>query len=312
MIITHHPIAPLAAYIDAIWFTSRDSLPHTRERGLPTGRVDIVIPLLQDSIVRFDGVDSSEARHFRGAVVSGAHDRFVVRGMGGASSVIGVNFKPGGAAIFFGGALRLFGNQTILLDDVWGPAARDLRQRLQAALQPSQKIRILERELLSRLSGARPDDRMVTWAVHALELNPSAARITAVQRASDCSPQQFIRRFAGTVGITPKRYARVLRFNTLLLRLARVGPRDWANVAAEAGYFDQSHLIHEFRQMAGITPASYEPLHIGQPTHVPILSMAHRTSRRKNLQYPGRGGDYHGLDHPVEVRAHDDPTNRNP
>jgi AraC-like DNA-binding protein len=279
MIITHRPTAPLATYVDAIWFTSRDALSHTRERGLPTGRVAIVIPLLQDSIVRFDDVDSSDACHFRGAVVSGAHDRFVVRGMGGASSVIGVNFKPGGAASFFGGALTQLGNQTILLDDVWGAAARDLRQRVQAALQASQKIRILEGELLARLLRARPADRMVTWALHALELNPSAARIGSVQRASDCSPQQFIRRFAGTVGITPKRYARVLRFNALLRRLARVGPRDWANVAAEAGYFDQSHLIHEFRQLAGITPASYEPLHIDQPTHVPILSIAQRTSK---------------------------------
>jgi AraC-like DNA-binding protein len=278
MIITHRPTAPLATYVDAIWFTSRDSLSHSRERSLPTGRVDIVIPLLQDSIVRFDDVDSSDAHYFRGAVVSGAHDRFVVRGMDGASSVIGVHFKPGGAAIFFDGALRHFGNQTILLDDVWGAAARDLRQRLQAAPHASQKIRILEGELLSRLSGTRPVDKMVTWALHALELNPSAARITDVQRASDCSPQQFIRRFAGTVGITPKRYARVLRFNTLLPRLARVGPRDWANVAAEAGYFDQSHLIHEFRQLAGITPASYEPLHVDQPTHVPVVSIAHRPS----------------------------------
>jgi AraC-like DNA-binding protein len=287
MIITHRPTVPLATYVEAIWFTSRDALPHTRERGLPTGRVDIVIPLLQDSIVRFDDVDSSDARHFRGAVVSGAQDRFVVRGMGGASSVIGVHFKPGGAAIFFGGALRQFANQTLLLEDVWGVAARDLRQRLQAALQASQKIRILEGELLSRLSGARSVDRMVTWALHVLEVNPSAARITAVQRASGCSPQQFIRRFAGTVGITPKRYARVLRFNTLLPRLARVGPRDWANVAAEAGYFDQSHLIHEFRQLAGMTPASYEPLHVGQPTHVPILSIAQRTRSAEKSPIPG-------------------------
>jgi AraC-like DNA-binding protein len=281
MIITHHPTAPLATYVDAIWFTSRDSLPHTQERGLPTGRVDIVIPLLQDSIVRFDDVGSSDARHFRGAVVSGAHDRFVVRGMGGASSVIGVHFKPGGAAIFFDGALRQFGNQTILLDDVWGATARELRQRLQGALRASQKIRILEGELLSRLLRARPADKMVTWAVRALELNPSTARITAVQRASNCSPQQFIHRFAGTVGITPKRYARVLRFNSLLPRLARVGPRDWANVAAEAGYFDQSHLIHEFRQLAGITPGSYHPVHVGQPTHVPILSIAPGTGSTK-------------------------------
>jgi AraC-like DNA-binding protein len=271
MIVIHRPSAPLATCVDKIWFTSRDSLPHFRERSLPTGRVDIVIPLLQDSIVRFDRVDSADARHFLGAVVSGAHDHFAVRGMGGASSVIGVNFKPGGAAPFFGAALRQFSNQTILLDEMWGTAAFDLRQRLQAVPQASQKIQIVEGELMSRLLGARPVDRMVTWALQALDLNPSAARITGVQCASGCSPQQFIRRFTEAVGITPKRYARVLRFNALLPRLARLGPRDWANAAAEGGYFDQSHLIHEFSRLAGITPAAYEPLHVSQPTHVPIL-----------------------------------------
>jgi AraC-like DNA-binding protein len=232
--------------------------------------------LLQDSIVRFDQVDASDARHFRGAVVSGAHDRIAVRGMGGASSVIGVHFKPGGAATFFDPALRQFGNQTILLDEVWGKAAHVLRQQLQDEPLASQKIRILEAELLSQLLGTRPFDRMVAWAISAFELNPSAARITAVQRASGVSPQVFIRRFAETVGITPKRYARVLRFNALLPRLARAGPRDWADVAAEGGYFDQSHLIHEFRQLAGITPAEYKPLHISQPTHVPILPLRPR------------------------------------
>lgn len=247
MMVTHRPTTPLSTYVDTIWFASRDALPHTRERSLPTGRVDIIVPLLQESIVRFDRVDASDARHFRGAVVSGTHDRIAVRGMGGASSVIGVHFKPGGAATCFGPTLRQFGNQTILLDEVWGTAAHDLRQQLQDAPQASQTIRILEAELLSRLLGARPIDRMVAWAVSAFELNPSAARIATAQRASSVSPQLFIRRFAESVGITPKRYARVLRFNALLPRLARVGPRDWADVAAEGGYFDQSHLIHEFR-----------------------------------------------------------------
>ena len=286
MMVTHRPTGLLSTYVDTIWYASRDALPHTRERSLPTGRVDIVIPLLQDSIVRFDRVDASDARHFRGAVVSGAHDRFAVRGVGGASSVIGVHFKPGGAAIFFGPALRQIANQTILLDEVWGAAARDLRQSLQAVPQASQKIRFLEGELLMRLSGARPVDKMVASALYALELNPSAARITAVQRASNCSPQQFIRRFAEAVGITPKRYARVLRFNTVLPRLARVGPRDWADVAAEGGYFDQSHLIHEFSELAGITPGSYKPLHVSQPTHVPVLPLPPRTIGAKKSTIP--------------------------
>ena len=139
MLVMHRPGGALAAHVESIWFSARPALPHSRERSLPTGRVDIVIPLLQDSVVRFDGVDSAEAIHFRGAVVSGAHDRYAVRGMAGASSVAGVHFKPGGAAAFFGAALPDLRNRTVLLDALWGPAADRLRERLQGCDRRSSK-----------------------------------------------------------------------------------------------------------------------------------------------------------------------------
>jgi AraC-like DNA-binding protein len=285
MLVRHRPAAPLASHVDMLWFASREALPHSRERGLPSGRVDIVIPLLQDGVLRFDSVDSPMPRHLRGAVVSGAHDRVVVRGMGGASSVIGVHFRPGGAAAFFAGALGELHNQTVLLEDAWGPPARELRERLQAAPQIAQKFRILEDALLSRLSAAPPADAMVMQALRMLAQDPAAARITAVQRAAACSPQPFIRRFEAAVGLTPKRYARVLRFNALLSRLVRVGPRDWAQLAAEGGYFDQSHLSHEFKRLAGLTPVAYVPVGADQPTHVAVADGV-----QKNLQYTARQG----------------------
>jgi AraC-like DNA-binding protein len=271
MFVRHRPAAPLASHVDALWFASRGALLHRRERGLPTARADIVIPLLQDSILRYDSVDAVQVRQWRGAVVSGAHDRFVVRGMGGASSVIGVHFRPGGAAAFFGGALRELRNQTVLLEDLWGPAARELRERLQAAPLVAQKFRLLEDALLSRLLAAPPADAMVMQALRTLARDASVVRIDAVRSASNCSAPQFIRRFDASVGVTPKRYARVLRFNALLPRLVRVGPRDWAQLAVEGGYFDQSHLIHEFERLAGLTPGAYAPVRADQPTHVAIV-----------------------------------------
>jgi AraC-like DNA-binding protein len=255
------------------WFAARAALPHRRERGLPSGRVDIVVPLLQDSVLRFDSVDAATPRRLHGAVVSGAHDRYFVRGTGGPSSVIGVHFSPGGAAAFFGGALGELRNQTVLLEDLWGPSARELRERLQAAPQVAQKLRILEDALLSRLAEAPPADALVARALRLLEQDPAAARSADVRRAAHCSPQPFIRRFEAAVGLTPKRYARVLRFNALLSRLVRVGPRDWAQLAAEGGYFDQSHLSHEFKRLAGLTPAAYVPIGADQPTHVAIADL---------------------------------------
>ncbi len=295
MLVTHRPLAPLAAHVESIWFVAREALPHSRERALPTGRVDIVIPLLQDSVVRFDSVAASQAQHYHGAVVGGAHSRFTVRGMGGASAVIGVHFKPGGAAAFFGGALRELRDRTVLLDAVWGPTVRELRERLQGAASVRLRFHLIEQALLARLRAARPADAMVVRALYRLAQDPAAARIAAVQQASNCSPAQFIRRFDAAVGLTPKTYARVLRFNAILPRIGLAGGCNWAQLAAEGGYFDQSHLIHEFKHLAGITPAAYRPAQAGQPNHVAIhaaqraeLRPERQARARKNLQYPGQ------------------------
>ena len=233
--------------------------------------MDIVIPLLQDSLVRFDNLDGTEPTHLRGGIVSGSHDRFVVRGTATASTVIGVHFRPGGAAALFGGAVGELRNRTVLLDVLWGQPARDLRERLQSTRPLSKRFRIMEEALLARLGAAPQADPLVVQALRTLQRNPSVARIEAVQRASCCSPAQFIRRFNAAVGLTPKRYARVLRFNNMLSDVARVGPREWAGVAADAGYCDQSHLIHEFKRFAGVTPSTYIPLSTEQPTHLPIV-----------------------------------------
>jgi AraC-like DNA-binding protein len=154
--------------------------------------------------------------------------------------VIGVHFRPGGAAPFFAGALSALHNRTELLDALWGPAAAALRERLQHAPTLAQRFRLVEDALLAHGPTAYPLDGRVLQAVQMLGRDPSVARVDSVQRASGYSPQQFIRRFDSLVGITPKRF------------------------------YDQSHLIHEFRLLAGITPARYVPAQSDQPSHVPL------------------------------------------
>jgi AraC-like DNA-binding protein len=272
MFLSQRPAAPLAAHVDCLWYSARGVLPHTRERCLPTGCADIVVPLLQDHLVRYDDAQGAAARHLRGAIVQGAFDRFGVRGTEGPSAVIGVHFRPGGAAAFFGAALPELRNRTELLEDLWGPAARTLRERLQAAPSPRQALRLMQDHLLQRLTTAPPPDPLVAFAVTAFGQDPGAARVAPVQRASRSTPAQFIRRFEQAVGLTPKRYARVLRLGELLPTLARCGPRDWAQLAANGGYADQSHLIREFRLLTGLAPCAYRPVRGDQPTHVALLS----------------------------------------
>jgi AraC-like DNA-binding protein len=278
MFVSRRPVAPLAAFVDTLWASERAAMPHARERNLPTGCVDIVIPLLAGQrITRFTGVDDLSGDSFSGGVVQGAQDRSHQRETHGASAVVGVHFKPGGAAVFFGGALPELRNRTVPLDALWGPGARYLREELQATIGPHARLRRLESFLMSRLQQAAPADAMAFAALHALGQQPAAALIEPVQRASGCSPAQFIARFEQTVGLTPKRYARVLRFHALIERVALRRPDDWAQAAVEAGYADQSHLIHEFKRLAGITPRAYLPIAPNHPTHVAVVEKISNT-----------------------------------
>ncbi len=270
MFLRKRPCGPLAAHVESLWYSERGALPHTRERSLPSGCADIVVPLLQDHLIRYDGEKESRARRLRGAVVQGPSDRFGVRGTEGPSAVIGVHFTPGGAAAFFGGALPALRSRTELLEDVWGPAVRTLREQLQAAGPPQRALQLLHDHLVLRLRDAEPPDPLAAYAVEAFRRDPTLARVGPVQRETGCTPSQFIRRFEQAVGLTPKRYARVLRFGTLLPTLVRCGPRDWAQIAAGGGYFDQAHLIREFRQLAGMAPGAYAPVQADQPTHVAL------------------------------------------
>jgi AraC-like DNA-binding protein len=270
MLLRQRPAAPLALYVDSLWYSERGVLPHTRERCLPTGCADIVVPLLQDHLIRYDREQDLHARRLRGAIVQGPFDRFGVRGTEGPSAVVGVHFTPGGAAAFFGDVLPGLRNRTELLEDLWGTAACELRERLQAATSPQRALQLLHGHLLQRLRNAAPPDPLAAFAIEAFRRDPARARVEPVQRDSGCTPAQFIRRFEQAVGLTPKRYARVLRLGVLLPSLVRCGPRDWAQTAAGAGYFDQSHLIREFRQLAGMAPGSYAPVRVDQPTHVAL------------------------------------------
>ena len=275
MLIQRVPAPPLDAFVALLWASERGALPHARERKLPTGCVDIVIPLHEHAeITRFAAAGDDSGEVFRAAIVQGAHDRAIVRGTGGPSSVVGVHFRPGGAAALLGGALPGLRNRTVALDDVWGAGAHRLREGLQQTPDVHERLRRLEQHLLLRLAGASPDP----WITAVLRaFRGDAPTVAAVQRASGLSPPTFIARFEQATGLTPKRFLRVRRFHALLRRVAASPSPDWAQVALDAGYSDQPHLIREFGRLAGVTPSAYRPVSAAQPEHMALEKRPRRT-----------------------------------
>ena len=277
------PAPPLDLCVQYLWAAERGALPHARERCLPSGRADMVIPLLQTHLVRYTDEHDLDGRRLRGGVLQGARDSCFVRGGTDLpSSVVGVHFRPGGAALLAGVPMHELANDSVTLADLWGaPAADELHERLLGQPTLAAQLQGLERSLTQRLlSATYPLDVAMLAAAHRFDAQPALARVAAVRVASGLSAQRFITRFRAAVGLSPKRYCRVRRFQAVLNVAARGGRIDWAQVALDSGYSDQPHLVHEFRRFAGMAPSTYRPLAPDHQNHVALAAPEEKSTRQ--------------------------------
>ncbi len=251
---TPHPA--LAPYIERIWYATDAGALHRRERRLPTGAVQLLVNLADDRLSWYDG----EGRHgVSGAGLGAVMPRAVDIDIGEQRAVLGVSFRPGGAAAFVGDPS--LDAPVVDLNEVW-PRAADLRDRLLDAPHPLETI---EAFLLDATRNALP---LHPYVAHAARVLASGRRVADVADMLGTTTGSLHRRFRGAVGLSPKQYARVARLQRLLGSLVHGGSHDWAGLAATHGWYDQSHLVHDFADLTGMTPAAYRPRHSAWSNHV--------------------------------------------
>ena len=220
------PRSPLRDYVRCIW-TMR-SPGGGVERVLPDGSCEIV--LNRGDPFRHEG------RVQPRAMVVGQMPRFMEIEPAGAVDLIGIRFRPGG----------LFPFLRAPMSDLTGGWA-DLRDVDRALVRDLEGARGPEEALLARL---RPADGPVRAAVAAIERGEP--RIGRIARGLGLHPRRLERMFLREVGVAPKLLARVVRFQGVLR-----GSGDWATVAQACGYYDQAHLIRDFKEFAGEPPTAY-------------------------------------------------------
>ena len=117
----------------------------------------------------------------------------------------------------------------------------------------------------------RTATRAVSMALETFDRTGGAARVHDVSCRLGLSQRRFIQLFAAEVGLTPKLYCRIRRFQRARELVRNVEAPDWTRVAFDCGYFDQSHLIRDFHAFSGLSPESYlrqSREHV-LPNHVP-------------------------------------------
>jgi AraC-like DNA-binding protein len=254
------PCPPLRPYVRCIWVLEDLGArgPGAPDRILPDGCVEMVLHYGDRFLRHRDGVAPSVQPR---SVVVGQITRFLVIQAGGAVGMIGVRFEPGGASAFFRPPMAELRGRTLEVSELWGVAGRELEARVHEAADDRERIALVEDALLRRLAAHAPRPSAVDVAVDAIVRTGGRVTVADLAARLGVGRRRLERGFAARVGVPPKLLCRLVRFQRVFAALesgARpAGPSRWATVALECGYYDQAHLIRDFRAFAGQSPTRY-------------------------------------------------------
>ena len=267
--VEHRPAPALASCIRMLWYCRAPGLPHARERVLPTGQMQIILNLAGETLTECSSGYSMEvpatARPLAAAIVAGPRRTYELVDTRDLAELVGVLFHPGGAAPFLRESASAFFEQSIALDDI--VPFTNLRCRLHTLKSPPRKLLALEDWLLGRIAGRQPLGRRHE-VVAALDLlGRRSVRETA------CSLSMSERRlhgmFQSEVGLSPKLWSRIHRFQHALHHLHTGAEPRWEQLALACGFYDQAHFCNEFHAFSGINPSAYACAQLLWKNHVP-------------------------------------------
>lgn len=264
------PSPPLDRFIASIWCCESAQRPFALERVLPSGAAQIIVNLREDRTRMYDPATGAVAES-SGTVLAGVCTRFGIIDTAEQECVAGVSFRPGGITPFFSVPAYELCDADIPIEFLWSRArAARLREQLLAAPTLTAKLDIMDRTMLEAWQ-SRAVDPAIAFALENLAGLPDTSHIPAIAGRIGLSPKRLVERFKAAVGIAPKRYCRILRFQRALSSAERGRRVDWTRIALDCGYFDQAHFIHDFRSFAGITPTGYDASRTQFRNHVHFL-----------------------------------------
>ncbi|MGZ3440296.1 MAG: helix-turn-helix domain-containing protein [Polyangia bacterium] len=246
--LAHWRPAHLFPWVPLCWY-SAGAMEKLRERLLPSPTIELVINLGAPMRV----LEGRGTELLRAGVTGGLATAPQMLGHPPVHAAIGVRLHPLAARAVVGRPLHELTDCFVTLDELIGRDADAIVDACHAAPTPEARMRTLVGWVERRLRRARPDP-LVVHAVRRLEATHGARSIAAIRAESGVGKNRLLDGFHDALGVTPKVYARLLRFARALALLDEARPRTLSSLALDAGYYDQSHMNGELRALSGLTP----------------------------------------------------------
>ena len=240
------PAAALRGRVSAYYGFREETASPIRRREGPGADIVVVVSFGEDWLI--DGERFS-------SFAAGLRDRQVTTEHAGRSFGMQINVAPPAAAALFGIPLEELAYREVPLEDVLGEPF--LAERLHDRATWQARFDLLNSVLARRFADALPPSAEVEWAWRRLVETGGRIRVDELATELGWSRKRIVARFRDHVGLPPKAVARVLRFERAQAAATQADRPDWTRIALECGYYDQSHLINEFRAITGRTPETF-------------------------------------------------------
>lgn len=250
------PAPPLSALVRRLWDWQGEEQPFRLERVLPPAGAgaSVILNLGEDQSRLYD--EQRRCQVHAAHALEGPRSRSQIIDTREQVAVMGIEFQPGGAAVFFRERMDVLRDGCVDLQDLMGARDAALRDALLAATSPDARLQALEGWLrTSGYTGIVPLD--VAHALRALDARPEVAALVPLARDMGISARRLGERFQHWIGLSPKRYLRLQRFHHAVRSARPPADEGWADMAVACGFYDQAHLVHEFRAFSGMSPGEF-------------------------------------------------------
>jgi len=236
------PHPALTEYVQCYWSIAQSAQP-PMNHVLPDGCIDVMFTV-------------TAADCF--AEVVGTMSSAVSVPIEPATTFLGVRFKPGGALPFLRVSAQTLTDGLLRLDDVWQGISRHLTEQIYDAPTLAAKVARLEAELLRRVLSIPAVDVLTLDTLHYIRTARGSVTVRELSTHAALSERQLERRFREHTGLSPKLFARLIRFRSAAILLQQQPALPLQDLVFASGFYDQAHFIHDFKAFTGVTPTEYQ------------------------------------------------------
>lgn len=266
----HIPGHPLNRFVEMFVYFERAEHGHTVDRYLPNGDTELLIDFHDTPQFIYDNDTLKEIQACHHVWASGLRTEPITIPSGNGAAMMVVSFRKGMAYPFFPFPMNEISDAVVDADLVWGIEFGLLRERLLETRDIDLRFEIVEQFLLKTFRSRFVANECVAFAINEMRLRPDALSIAAMNQKIGYSQKHFSSMFVKHVGITPKAYLKIMRFQKAVGEIEKGPDIDWAKLALDCGFYDQSHFINDFKHFSGFTPEDYASRKSIYVNYVPV------------------------------------------